>query len=26
MTEIEGWRELLGDRIEFSMRRLPSAD
>lgn len=26
MTEIESWRELSGDRIEFVMRRLPSAD
>jgi hypothetical protein len=26
MTEIESWRELPGDRIEFVMRRLPSAD
>ncbi len=26
MTEIESWRELAGDRIEFTMRRLPSAD
>lgn len=26
MTEIERWRELPGDRIEFTMRRLPSAD
>ncbi len=26
MTEIEFWRELAGDRIEFVMRRLPSAD
>jgi hypothetical protein len=26
MTEIESWRELEGDRIEFTMRRLPSAD
>lgn len=25
-TEIEFWRELPGDRIEFTMRRLPSAD
>jgi hypothetical protein len=25
-TEIESWRELPGDRIEFTMRRLPSAD
>src|SRR5215470_14626927 len=23
MTEIESWRELPGDRIEFTMRRLP---
>jgi hypothetical protein len=26
MTEIESWRELPGDRIEFTIRRLPSAD
>ena len=26
MTEIESWRELSDDRIEFTMRRLPSAD
>jgi hypothetical protein len=26
MTEIESWRELPGDVIEFTMRRLPSAD
>jgi hypothetical protein len=26
MTEIENWRELPGDRIEFTMRRLPTAD
>ena len=26
MTQIELWRELPGDRIEFTMRRLPSAD
>jgi len=26
MTEIESWRELPGDRIEFTMRRLPTAD
>jgi hypothetical protein len=26
MTEIESWRELTGDRIEFVIRRLPSAD
>ncbi len=26
MTVIESWRELPGDRIEFTMRRLPSAD
>ena len=26
MTEIESWRELAGDRIEFVIRRLPSAD
>jgi hypothetical protein len=23
---VESWRELPGDRIEFTMRRLPSAD
>ncbi|MFO1147265.1 MAG: hypothetical protein U1E62_02730 [Alsobacter sp.] len=26
MTEIEWWRELEDGRIEFTMRRLPSAD
>lgn len=26
MTEVESWRELDGDRIEFTMRRLPTAD
>jgi hypothetical protein len=26
MTEIESWRELPGDHIEFTIRRLPSAD
>jgi hypothetical protein len=26
MTEIESWRELADGRIEFVMRRLPSAD
>ena len=26
MTEIEFWRELDDDRIEFTMRRLPTAD
>jgi hypothetical protein len=26
MTEIEFWRELPGDRIEFTIRRLSSAD
>jgi hypothetical protein len=26
MSEIESWRELDDDRIEFVMRRLPSAD
>lgn len=25
-TEIEFWRELPGDRIEFTIRRLPSAN
>lgn len=25
-TEVESWRALDGDRIEFTMRRLPSAD
>jgi hypothetical protein len=26
MTEIEFWRELADDRIEFVIRRLPTAD
>lgn len=26
MTEVENWRVLPGDRIEFTIRRLPSAD
>ena len=26
LTEFESWRELAGDRIEFVIRRLPSAD
>jgi hypothetical protein len=26
MTEVESWRVLPGDRIEFTMRWLPSAD
>ncbi|MBB4199128.1 hypothetical protein CCR94_16655 [Rhodoblastus sphagnicola] len=26
MTEIESWRELSDGQIEFTMRRLPSAD
>jgi hypothetical protein len=26
MTQIESWRALPGDRIEFTMRRLPTAD
>ena len=26
MTEIESWREVADDRIEFVIRRLPSAD
>ena len=26
MTEIETWRELQDGRIEFTMRRLPTAD
>jgi len=26
MTAIESWRELPGGEIEFTMRRLPSAD
>ncbi len=25
-TEVESWRQLEGDRIEFTMRRLPTAD
>ncbi len=25
-TEVESWRQVEGDRIEFTMRRLPSAD
>ena len=25
-TQAESWRQLPGDRIEFTMRRLPSAD
>ncbi|MDE1158080.1 MAG: hypothetical protein PW791_07340 [Neorhizobium sp.] len=25
-TEVESWRPLDGDRIEFTMRRLPTAD
>lgn len=25
-TEVESWRPVEGDRIEFTMRRLPSAD
>ena len=25
-TEVESWRQLEGDLIEFTMRRLPSAD
>ena len=25
-TEVESWAERPGDRIEFTMRRLPSAD
>lgn len=25
-TEVESWRPIEGDRIEFTMRRLPSAD
>lgn len=25
-TEVESWRQLEGDRIEFTMRRLSSAD
>ena len=26
MSEVESWRELPGGAIEFTMRRLPSAD
>jgi hypothetical protein len=26
MTEVESWRELPNDCIEFTMRRLPTAD
>lgn len=26
MSEVEAWRELPGNRIEFTMRRLKSAD
>lgn len=26
MTQVESWRELPDDRIEFTMRRLPTAD
>jgi len=26
MSGVESWRELPGDEIEFTMRRLPSAD
>ncbi len=26
MTEVENWRELTDGRIEFTMRRLPTAD
>ena len=26
MSEVENWRELPGGDIEFTMRRLPSAD
>lgn len=26
MTEVEAWRELLGGEIEFTMRRLRTAD
>lgn len=26
MTEIESWREIPGDQIEFTIRRLPTAD
>jgi len=26
MSEVESWRELPGGKVEFTMRRLPSAD
>jgi hypothetical protein len=26
MSEVESWREMQGDRIEFTMRRLRTAD
>jgi hypothetical protein len=26
MSEVESWRELPGGQIEFTMRRLPTAD
>jgi hypothetical protein len=26
MSGVESWRELPGDRIEFTMKRLPTAD
>jgi hypothetical protein len=26
MSAVESWRELPGDRIEFTVKRLPSAD
>jgi hypothetical protein len=26
MTEVERWRELPGDAIEFTIRRIPTAD
>jgi hypothetical protein len=26
MSEVESWRVLPGDKIEFTMRRLPTAD
>lgn len=26
MSGVESWRELPGDQIEFTLRRLPSAD
>ena len=26
MTEVESWRELPDDQVEFTMRRLPTAD